>query len=177
MPPKLAGHVFQLAGYALVFLGLGVAAGAVLLAGSYPGVPLWAFVLVGAPLGVPLMIAGGRVNSIGRGRVLGMSPGEAAREYRLGTALLGVYLAVLLLQGAWVAAPVFLREAGHANPGDPLVLVWVTAWLFIFCAGRYWITHPLLRAAERMLGLKPIHRPKAVAGQPGPVSSPGGDQM
>ena len=152
MAPKLAGHVLQLVGYALVFLGLGVAAAAMFLAASFHGVPFWVFVLAAVAFGAPLMVAGGRANSVGRGLVLGMPPGDAAREYRRGTVLLAVYLAVLLLQGAWVAAPLALCGAGLVDPSDPFVLTWVTAWTFVFCAGRYWITRPVMRAAEQKVG-------------------------
>jgi hypothetical protein len=152
MVPKLAGHVLQLVGYALVFLGLAVTAVAMFLATTLPGVPFWVFVLVAVVLGAPMMVTGGRANSLGRGLVLGVPPEEAAREYRRGTVLLAVYLALLLLQGAWVAAPLVLCGARLADPSDPLVLTWVTAWMFIFCVGRYWITRPMIRAAERKLG-------------------------
>ncbi|AMV26881.1 hypothetical protein VT84_20945 [Gemmata sp. SH-PL17] len=152
MPPKLTGHLLQLLGHALVFLGLGFALLAMVLATNYYSVPFWVFVLAAIAVGAPMMVTGGRINSIGRGFVLGMSPEEATSEYRRGTALLGVYLGVLLLQGAWVAAPLTLCSAGFTTPSHPLVLTWIIAWMFIFCVGRYWITRPLLRAAERRFG-------------------------
>ena len=151
MAPKLGGHVLQLVGFALVFLGLSVVAVAMFLATSFHAVPFWVFVLVAVAFGAPLMVAGGRANSVGRGLVLGMPPEEAAREYRRGVALLAVYLALLLLQGVWVAAPLVLCGAGLTRPSDPVVLTWVTASMLAFCVGRYWMTRPLMRAAERKL--------------------------
>jgi len=151
MPPKLAGHALQLLGYSLTFLGLAVVVVALFAAGSYPGVSLWVFVSGGIVVGAPLMIAGGRIDSRGRELVLGMSPEEAVREYRQGVVLLAVYLAVLLLQGFWVAAPMFLCVFGLAQPGDPFVSVWIVTWVLLFCAGREWITRPLMRAAARRI--------------------------
>lgn len=147
----LAGHLLQLMGYALVFLGLGLTAGAMVLAGSYPTVPFWVFVVAAVGVAAPVMVAGGRVNAAGRGRVLGVSSADAAREYHLGTRLLGVYLAVLLAQGFWAAAPLALCALGTARPSDPVVVAWVTTWMLVFCAGRDWITRPVVCAAERRL--------------------------
>ncbi len=152
MPPKLTGHLLQLLGHALVFLGLGFALLAMVLATNYYSVPFWMFVLAAIAIGAPVMVAGGRINSVGRGLVLGISAEEATKEYRRGTILLGTYLSILLLQGAWVAAPLTLCSAGFATPSRPLVLTWIIAWMFIFCVGRYWITRPLMRVAERGFG-------------------------
>jgi hypothetical protein len=140
MPPKLTGHLLQLTGFSLVFLGLGAVVAVVFLAGSFPAVPFWAFVLAAFALGAPLMVAGGRVSSAGRGRVLGMTPVEAAQEYHRGTVVLAAYLAVLLLQGAWVAAPLVLFGPG------PFVLAWITVWMLVLCACRRWVTWPVVRA-------------------------------
>ena len=68
-------------------------------------------------------------------------------EYRQTTALTGVYVGLLLLQGVCVASPLFLGAAGLAEPTDPAVLDWITFWLFVFYAGHLWITRPLGRAA------------------------------
>ncbi|VTR94431.1 unnamed protein product [Gemmata massiliana] len=152
MPPKLTGHLLQLLGHALVFFGLGFALLAMVLATNYYNVPFWVFVLASIAIGAPTMVAGGRINSVGLGLVLGMPPEEATKEYRRGTILLGTYLSILLLQGAWVAAPLTLSTAGLTPPSHPLVLTWIVAWMFIFCVGRYWITRPLMRAAERRFG-------------------------
>jgi hypothetical protein len=149
MAPKLAGHGLQLLGYALVFLGLGAVAAMFFAAGSYPTIPLWAFVSGALAVAVPLMIAGGRVNSRGRARVLGVSPEQAEREYRDGNWLLLVYLGLLGLQGGLVAAPLFARATGFVHPSDTFVTVWIVVWMFILCAGRGWITRPLLRGAAR----------------------------
>jgi hypothetical protein len=151
MKTKLVGHTYQAAGYTLVFLGLGVAAAAMFLATTMPSVSFWVFAAAAVAIGAPLMVAGGRVNAVGRGMVLGRPSEDAARGYRRGTALLGVYLALLLLQGAWVAAPLALVAAGAVDPMDPLVSAWVVTWTFAFCVGRYWITRPLVCAAERRL--------------------------
>lgn len=81
-----------------------------------------------------------------------MTPEGAAREYRRGTVLLAVYLAPILIQGAWVAAPLVLRGVGLAHPSDRFVLTWVTAWMLALCAGRHWITSPVMRAVEQRIG-------------------------
>lgn len=149
MAPRFAGHALQLLGYSLSFLGLAAVVLALLAAGRFPGVSLGVFVAGGVVVGAPLMIAGGRIDCRGRALVLGLSPEDAAREYRQGVVLLAVYLAILLGQGFWVAAPVFLCALGLARPGDPFVSVWVVAWMLLFCVGRGWITRPLMAAAAR----------------------------
>src|SRR5262245_52074412 len=100
MAPKLAGHTRQLAGYALVFLGLAVATGILFASGRYPAVPMWEFVLAAVVLGAPLMIAGGRLNARGRGQVLGVSRECAAEEYRQQNVVLAAYLGFLFAHGA-----------------------------------------------------------------------------
>jgi hypothetical protein len=149
MPPKPAGHALQLLGDALVFLGLGVVTAAVFVAGSYPAVPLWVFVSGAVALGAPLMVAGGRIDSRGRGLVLGMSPERAAGEYRVQAVLMALYLGFLWLLGSLAAAPVFVRATGLAYPSDTFVLTWLVGWVLVFCAGREWVTRPLWRAIER----------------------------
>jgi hypothetical protein len=149
MPPRLAGHALQLLGHALVFLGLAAAAAALFAAGNHPTVPTWAFAAVGVAVGTPVMIAGGRINNRGRALVLGLTPARAAREYRLQVVLLALYIAFLWLHGAWVAAPLFVRGTGLADPADSFVSVWVVAWMLLFCAGRDWITRPVWGAIER----------------------------
>lgn len=149
MTSKLAGHGLQLLGHALVFLGLGVAAGALFVATSYPTVPLWAFVSGGTALGGPIMIVGGRINGRGRGIVIGMAPGDAAREYRVQTIVLALYLGFLWLHGAVVAAPLFVCWTGLVRPHDPFVLAWIVTSMLALCAGRDRISRPVWRAIER----------------------------
>jgi hypothetical protein len=149
MPPKLTGHALQLAGHGLVFLGLGVAAAAMFASGNHPAVPTWAFVAAGVGLGAPLMIAGGRIDSRGRGLVLGQSRELAAREYRQSTVLLALYLGFLWLLGSLCAVPVFFIAAGWVQPDGVFVKLWLAAWVLIFCAGRDWTSRPLWRAIER----------------------------
>jgi hypothetical protein len=149
MAPKLAGHALQLLGYALVFLGLAAAAVLLFASGRYPAAPMWAFVSGAVVCGAPMMIAGGRINSVGRGLVLGMSPGRAARQYRVQTVLMALYLGFLWLLGGLAAAPVFVRATGLAYPSDTFFSVWLAAWVLIFCGGRPWVTRPLWRAIER----------------------------
>lgn len=151
MRSKLAGHGLQLAGYALTFLGLGAAAVVIAIAGNQPTIPFWAFVLGAMVIGAPLMIAGGRINSRGRMRVLDQTPEQASREYQQGTRILAVYIGILLLQGFIVALPLFLRAAGFVLVSDPALTWWIAMTMFIFCAGRQWITRPLLKAATRRL--------------------------
>ena len=127
MAPKLAGHGLQLLGYALIFIGLGVVAAVLLVAASYPAVPMWAFALGALAAGAPLMIAGGRINSRGRGQVLGVSPEHAAGEYREQNLLMVLYLGLLLLQGILVAAPLFARATGLVYPSDAFITVWLFA--------------------------------------------------
>ncbi len=110
MPPKLTGHLLQLLGHALVFLGLGFAFLAMVIATNYYSVPFWVFVLAAIAIGAPVMVAGGRINSVGRGLVLGISAEEATKEYRRGTVLLGVYLGVLRLP----------RHTGDSCAANPL---------------------------------------------------------
>jgi hypothetical protein len=147
----LAGHVRQLFGYALVFLGLGVAAGVFLTAGRYPTVPLWWFVSVAVVLGAPLMIAGGRLNARGRGQVMDIMPESATEEYHRQNVLMAAYLGFILAQGFLVATPVLARGTGLVFPSDTFVSVWVVVSMLALCAGREWVTRPVWRAIERRL--------------------------
>lgn len=146
---KLAGHGLQLAGYALTFLGLGVVVAALAVSGSYPTVPLWMFLLGAVAIAAPMMIAGGRINSRGRGLVLDQSPEQADREYREGNLLLFLYVVFLMLHGLVVAAPVFARATGLVYPSDTFIKVWIYSSMLTLCAGRYWITRPLWSAIAR----------------------------
>ena len=147
MSTRLGGHGLQLLGFAVVFQGLACVAAALFTASRYPAVPTWAFALGGAVLGVPLMIAGGRVNAWGRGQVLGVTPETAREEYHRQNVLLAAYLGILLAQSALVASPLLLCAVGLASPTDPLVSGWVVGWMLVLCVGRRWITRPLWRAA------------------------------
>lgn len=148
MRSKLAGHALQLLGYTLTFLGLGVAAAALFLAGNYPTVPLWVFLATGVAIGAPLMIMGGRIDSRGRGRVLDQSPEEAAREYREKAVLMALHLALTGILTAFVIAPLIVRATGLAYPSDTFVKTWIIGWLLTLCASRDWVTRPLWRAIE-----------------------------
>jgi hypothetical protein len=149
MKSRLAGHALQLLGYTLTFLGLGVVAAALFLAGNHPSVPLWVFLAAGAAIGAPLMIAGGRIDSRGRGRVLNQTPEEAAAHYRQTTVLLALHLGMGFLLTAFVIAPLLLRATGWVHPSDDLTRIWIIGWLLALCATRDWTTRPLWRAIER----------------------------
>jgi hypothetical protein len=148
MRSKLAGHALQLLGYTLTFLGLGVAVVALFLAGNYPTVPLWVFLAAGVAVGAPLMIAGGRIDGRGRGRVLELSPEEAAREYTEKTLLTALHLGLGFLLTALVIAPVLLQATGWVHPSDVFTKVWIIGWMLALCACRDWITRPLWRSIE-----------------------------
>ena len=148
MQSKLAGHALQVLGYAFTFLGLGVAAAAFLMAGNYPTIPLWVFVTTAVGIGAPLMIAGGRIDGRGRGRVVGQSPERAAREYREKTMLMALYIVFILALAVLVIAPLFSRTTGSLNLSDAFVKVWLAGSLLILCAGRDWISRPLWRVIE-----------------------------
>jgi hypothetical protein len=155
MKRTLAGHAFQVAGYGLCFLGLGVAVAAFLVAGCFPTVPLWVFVASAMALGAPVMIAGGRINSRGRGLVLGQTPAEAAREHRRTTILMLLLLLFLLAHSAFITAPVLLWAIGLVQPHPMLVRVWVGGSMLVLCLGRDWISRPLWDVLERQVTGRP----------------------
>jgi hypothetical protein len=100
-------------------------------------------------IGAPLMIAGGRIDSVGRGRVLDQSPEEAARAYREKTILMALHLTLTGILTAFVVAPLLVRATGLAYPSDTFVKVWSIGWLLTLCASRDWVTRPLWRKIER----------------------------
>jgi hypothetical protein len=151
MRSRLAGHVRQLIGYALVFLGLAVVTAALFVAGSHPTIPLWVFVAGSTAIGAPLMIAGSRIDARGRGLVLDQSPEQAAAQYRQTTVLMAIHLGVGFLLTAFVIAPLLLRATGWIHPSDVFNRVWITGWLLILCATRNWTTRPLWRAIEKQV--------------------------
>jgi hypothetical protein len=149
MKSRLAGHALQLLGYLLTFLGLGVVAAALFIAGNHPSVPLWVFLAAAVAIGAPLMIAGGRIDSRGRGRVLDQTPEEATAHYRQTTVLMALHLGMGFLLAAFVIAPLLLRATGWVHPSDAFTRMWIVGWLLTLCAGREWITRPVWRAIER----------------------------
>lgn len=175
MRSKLVGHAQQLLGYGLSFLGLGVAGAAFLVAGFFPAVPLWVFVAVGVAVGAPLMVVGGRVNSRGRGRVLGQTPEAAAREHREGTVAMAAFLGFLLALSFVAVLPVFAWAVGLGRPNGAFVAGWYVAWILVFGAARHWVTLPMWRWVERrVLGKREVvtwhaDRPRSVAGPKPPA--------
>ncbi|MBN9122660.1 MAG: hypothetical protein J0I06_26520 [Planctomycetes bacterium] len=156
MRSKLVGAAAQLAGYALVFLSLGIVAAVFFAAGFFPAVPLWAFIAGAVALAAPLMLAGGRLHN--RGRVLLGTPAERVEaEHREGTAAFARYLLLVLLMGLWCAAPLFVRGVGLANPNDRVVALWFGGWMLAFTVGARWTTVPLWQAVERRF---PTRRPE-----------------
>jgi Na+-driven multidrug efflux pump len=168
MRAKLRGHGLQFLGSSLVFLGLAVVIAALVIAGRHPAVPLWAFVAGGGAVAAPLMVAGGRINGRGRGRVLGQSSEQAAREYRTTTTLMALHLGLTFLLVAFITAPLFARALGLVNVGDAFVKAWVIGWMLTLCASREWVTRPVWRAVERRV-LGPQY-----GGEPGVTTRTGG---
>ena len=173
MRSKLAGHAMELLGFALIFLGLGLATAVLFISGKHPEVPFWQFVVGALVVGVPTMIAGGRINSRGRGRVLGMSPESAAREYHEGNVLLAFYLGFVMLHGLFIAWPMFVCATGLLHPRDPFVRGWIVATMLILCAGRNWISRPLWLKIERRVRTRWKMPPNPEA--TGPETRSGGD--
>ena len=149
MRSTLTGHALQLLGHVLVFGGLGVAAVSMFHAATYYAVPFWAFLAISVCVGAPVMIAGGRINSRGRGLVLVQSPAEAASHYRKSTTVLGVYLVFLTAISSLAVLPLLIRSTGLGDPSREFFLGWMIVWVLVFCGGRPWVTRPLWRKIER----------------------------
>jgi hypothetical protein len=152
MKPRTAGHLLQLLGYVLVFLGMGIVLSALVASTSYPSTPFWMFVVLGAAIGAPLMIAGSRYDSRGRALLFDIPAEEALRLYHQQNKLMAIYLALLWLQGFWVAAPIFFYAFGWVDLQSDFTKVWLAFWIMLFCGGRQWITHPLMRWVARRIG-------------------------
>lgn len=147
MRSKLAGFALQLAGYALVFLGLGVAAAAFLVAGNFPATPLWAFLAGAVVLGAPLMLAGGLLYRRGLVR-LGSPAEQVEAAHREEIVVFALFLGFLWLLGFLAAAPVFLWAIGLGKPNGAFVSAWFFGWVLVFGAARDWTTRPLWLAIE-----------------------------
>lgn len=168
MRSQLTGHALQLAGYALTFLGLGSTVAAMHLATNYPTVPFWVFALASVAFGAPLMIAGGRINSRGKGRLMGWSPAETDREYQREMIWMAARIGFALLIASLALIPLVVRASGMAHPSSTFFSVWMTGWVLVFCAGRQWTTRPLWEAIARRL---PPSSTNPVRTGPGPKNS------
>lgn len=152
---KLPGHALQLADYALTLLGLGATVAAMYLAANYPTVPFWAFVLASVAFGAPLMIAGGRINSRGKGQLMGWPPDETDSEYRRETIWMAAHIGFVLLIASLALLPLIARASGRAHPSGTFFSTWMASWVLVLCAEREWTTRPLCKAIARRL---PCHR-------------------